>query len=129
MPSLAADPSPGTSTSGWDPNPPKTRSASAYKAVELDQSLGDGPVQYREVEQHESELFMSYFKGDGIEYLPGGVASGFVAVDRDHFDTRLLHLKGKRTVRASPAPVAASSLCTDDSFILDMGMNISVQYW
>jgi hypothetical protein len=96
----------------------------AYKAVELDQSLGDGPVQYREVEQHESELFMSYFKGDGIEYLPGGVASGFVAVDRDHFDTRLLHLKGKRTVRASPAAVAASSLCTDDSFILDMGMNI-----
>lgn len=96
----------------------------AYKAVELDQSLGDGPVQYREVEQHESELFMSYFKGDGIEYLPGGVASGFVAVDRDHFDTRLLHLKGKRTVRATPAPVAASSLCTDDSFILDMGMNI-----
>jgi len=96
----------------------------AYKAVELDQSLGDGPVQYREVQDHESELFMSYFKGDGIEYLPGGVASGFVAVDRDHFDTRLLHLKGKRTIRANPAAVSSASLNTGDSFILDMGMNI-----
>jgi hypothetical protein len=96
----------------------------AYKAVELDQSLGDGPVQYREVQDHESELFMSYFKGDGIEYLPGGVASGFNTVDRDHYETRLLHLKGKRTVRATPVPVSSSSLNTGDSFILDAGMKL-----
>ena len=36
----------------------------------------------------------------GIEYLPGGVASGFHHVTRDDFGTRLLQLKGKRTVRS-----------------------------
>jgi hypothetical protein len=96
----------------------------AYKTVELDQYLGDGPVQYREVQGHESELFMSYFKDSGVEYLPGGVASGFVKVDRDHFETRLLQLKGKRTVRATAVPVSASSLNTGDSFILDAGMKL-----
>jgi hypothetical protein len=30
----------------------------------------------------------------GIQYLPGGVASGFNHVVRDVFPTRLLHLKG-----------------------------------
>jgi len=33
----------------------------AYKTVELDTYLDDKPVQHREVEGHESELFLSYF--------------------------------------------------------------------
>ena len=72
----------------------------ALKAVELDDSLGGGPVQHREVEGSESSLFLSYFRNShGIEYVPGGVVSGFRAVVVDSWPTRLLHLKGKRTVR------------------------------
>lgn len=49
----------------------------AYKTVALDEALGGGPVQHRECQGHESELFMSYFKKTGLEYLPGGMESGF----------------------------------------------------
>ena len=82
----------------------------AYKTVELDEGLGGGPIQYRETMEHESALFLSYFKDAGIMYLEGGVASGFAHVERDSYDTRLLHLKGKRSVRAKQCPVAAASL-------------------
>jgi hypothetical protein len=99
----------------------------AYKTIELDDSLGGGPVQYREVQGSESPLFLSYFKHTGgIEYLPGGVDSGFRKVERDVYETRLLHLKGKRTVRVTSVPVAKASLCKGDVFILDAGLKIYI---
>ncbi len=91
----------------------------AYKATELDDVLGGAPVQYREVEGHESPLFLSYFKETGLEIFPGGVASGFNKVEHDAHRPRLLHLKGARTVRAREVPLEAASLCVDDAFLLD----------
>ena len=99
----------------------------AYKSVELDDSLGGGPVQYREVQGSESDLFLTYFKKTGgIEYMDGGIDSGFHHVERDVYETRLLHLKGKRTVRVKSVPVSNASLNTGDVFILDTGLKIFI---
>ena len=96
----------------------------AYKTVELDESLGGGPVQHREVEGNESDKFMTYFKETGLEYLPGGVDSGLNTVEKDVYRTRLLQCKGKRSVRCSEKPTSTASLNKGDVFILDMGLTI-----
>eukprot|EP00752_Nemacystus_decipiens_P014256 g12677.t1 len=96
----------------------------AYKTVELDDSLGGAAVQYRETQGHESPLFLSYFKSTGVEYLPGGVDSGFNKMEKDVFRTRLLHVKGKRVVRVSEVPCSTDSLNTGDVFILDAGLKL-----
>jgi hypothetical protein len=99
----------------------------AYKSVELDEMLGGGPVQYREVQGNESAQFLSYFKATGgISYEQGGVSSGFKHVEKDVYPTRLLHCKGKRTVRVREVPVAAASLNKGDVFILDKGLTLYI---
>ncbi|EDQ85244.1 uncharacterized protein MONBRDRAFT_34323 [Monosiga brevicollis MX1] len=96
----------------------------AYKTVELDQSLGDEPVQHREVQDHESDEFLGLFK-DGLQYLPGGVATGFKHVDKEgEHRTRLLHVKGRRKIRVSEVPLQAGSVNEGDVFILDAYMEI-----
>lgn len=95
----------------------------AYKTVELDDSLGGGPVQYREVQGHETELFLSYFK-KGMKILAGGIDSGFRKVERGKYEKRLLHLKGKRTVRVNQVDCTYKSLNEGDVFVLDNGMKI-----
>lgn len=71
-------------------------------------------------------LFQAYFKKIGMEYLPGGVESGFTKVDRDHYDSRLLHLKGKRSVRCMQVELSNKSLNTGDVFILDLGLKLYI---
>jgi len=95
----------------------------AYKTVELDQSMGDEPVQRREVQGHESDEFLALFKG-GLRYLEGGVATGFKHVDRDAFTTRLLHVKGRRNIRVAQVELSPASMNSGDVFILDAGRNI-----
>lgn len=91
----------------------------AYKTVELDQSLGDEPVQHREVQDHETDAFMALFK-EGLQYLPGGVATGFKHVDKEgEHRTRLLHVKGRRKIRVSEVACEPKSLNEGDVFILD----------
>lgn len=100
-------------------------SAAAILTVQLDDQLGGDPVQYREVQDHESQTFLSYFKS-GVRYLPGGVASGFHHVDRDAFTKKLYQVKGKRNVRVKQVELSISSMNKGDCFILEAGKNIYV---
>lgn len=92
----------------------------AIKSVELDDSLGGTPVQHREVQDHESNLFESYFK-KGIKYLPGGVKSGFTHVDPEAVEKRLFQVKGKRNIKVKQVDLDPSALNKNDCFILDCG--------
>lgn len=99
-------------------------------------------MQHREIQGHESDKFLSYFKPCIIP-LEGGVASGFKKPEEEEFEKRLYVCKGKRVVRIKQAwffinsviifidykcdfniilvqvPFARSSLNHDDVFILD----------
>ncbi|XP_062168173.1 villin-3 isoform X2 [Alnus glutinosa] len=90
----------------------------AIKTVELDAVLGGRAVQHRELQGHESDKFLSYFKPCIIP-LEGGVASGFKTPEEEEFETRLYVCRGKRVVRMKQVPFARSSLNHDDVFILD----------
>lgn len=90
----------------------------AIKTVELDAVLGGRAVQHREIQGHESDKFLSYFKPCIIP-LEGGVASGFKTPEEEEFETRLYICKGKRVVRLKQIPFARSQLNHDDVFILD----------
>ncbi|KAA3466676.1 villin-2-like [Gossypium australe] len=92
--------------------------AAAIKTVELDAALGGRAVQQRELQGHESDKFLSYFK-PCIVPLEGGVASGFKTPEEEVFETRLYICKGKRVVKLKQIPFARSSLNHDDVFILD----------
>ncbi|KAJ6844880.1 villin-5-like isoform X2 [Iris pallida] len=108
----------------------------AIKTVELDAALGGRAVQYREIQGHETEKFLSYFKPCIIPQQ-GGVASGFkhTEVNEHEHETRLYVCKGKHVVHVKEVPFARSSLNHDDIFILDTkskifqfnGSNSSIQ--
>ncbi|XP_009767117.1 villin-2-like [Nicotiana sylvestris] len=106
----------------------------AIKTVELDAILGGRAVQHREIQGHESDKFLSYFKPCIIP-LQGGIASGFKKPEEEEFETRLYICKGKRVVRMKQVPFSRSSLNHDDVFILDSkdkiyqfnGANSSIQ--
>ena len=76
--------------------------AVAIMTFELDSALGGRAVQYREVQGHETEKFLSYFKPCIIPQ-EGGVASGFNHVKPEKHQTRLYICKGKHVVRVKEA--------------------------
>ncbi|XP_033854651.1 scinderin-like [Acipenser ruthenus] len=95
--------------------------SAAIFTVQMDDYLGGKPVQYRELQGYESTAFTGYFKG-GIKYKAGGVASGFQhVVTNDLSAERLLHIKGRRVVRATEVPLSWSSFNKGDCFIVDLG--------
>ncbi|MCI4392768.1 hypothetical protein PGIGA_G00149800 [Pangasianodon gigas] len=98
--------------------------AAAIFAVQMDDYLGGMPVQYREVQGHESKTFVGYFKS-GLKYMQGGVASGFRNVASTAAGIhRVLHVTGRRTVRATEVPLSWGSFNQGDCFILDLGDEI-----
>lgn len=100
--------------------------AAAIMTVQLDDQLGGAPVQYREVQEHESQHFLNYFK-PGIRYMPGGVASGFKQTQTNAGgEKRLFQVKGKKNIRVRQVDLSISSMNKGDCFILDAGNDIYV---
>lgn len=100
--------------------------AAAICTVQLDDQLDGAPVQHREVQDHESQLFLSYFK-NGVRYEKGGVATGFEHVDVNAAgEKRLFQVKGKRNVRVRQVALSITSMNRGDCFILDAGEEILV---
>uniref|UniRef100_A0A4W6FDC5 Scinderin like b n=1 Tax=Lates calcarifer TaxID=8187 RepID=A0A4W6FDC5_LATCA len=98
--------------------------SAAIFATQLDDFLGGGPVQYREVQNCESNTFLGYFKS-GIKYKKGGVASGFQhVVTNDTNVKRLLHIKGRRAIRATEVDMSWGSFNKGDCFIIDLGKDV-----
>ncbi|XP_005924849.1 advillin [Haplochromis burtoni] len=98
--------------------------SAAIYTVQLDEFLGSSPIQYREVQDHESDTFKGYFK-QGIIYKKGGVASGMRHTETNTYDVkRLLHVKGKKRVIAKEVEMSWKSFNLSDVFLLDLGKNI-----
>ncbi|XP_039671012.1 scinderin like b isoform X1 [Perca fluviatilis] len=98
--------------------------AAAIFSTQLDDFLGGGPVQYRELQNCESNTFLGYFKS-GIKYQKGGVASGFHhVVTNDMSVKRLLHIKGRRAIRATEVDMSWASFNKGDCFIIDLGTDV-----
>ncbi|GAB1297404.1 Scinderin [Apodemus speciosus] len=98
--------------------------AAAIFTVQMDDYLGGKPVQSRELQGYESTDFVGYFKG-GLKYKAGGVASGLNHVlTNDLTARRLLHVKGRRVVRATEVPLSWESFNKGDCFIIDLGTEI-----
>ncbi|XP_060587201.1 gelsolin-like protein 2 isoform X1 [Ruditapes philippinarum] len=102
---------------------PDEYGTAAYKTVELDMYLDDIPIQHREVQGHESELFKSYF--ESITILKGGADSGFRHVQPDEYTPRLLHFHGDRKgVVVKEVPRCKTLLDNTDVYILDLGLKL-----
>jgi len=95
----------------------------AYKTVELDDLKDGAPIQHREVQGHESGEFRAMF--GQINYLEGGVESGFNKVEPDAYLAKLLMVrKDGGLIRVTQIPLARASLNQGDCFILDAGRKI-----
>jgi gelsolin len=95
----------------------------AYKTVELDDLLGDEPVQHREVQGNESKGFLDLFPT--MTVLEGGVETGFTHVTAKEYRPRLMHVTGYgKKVQVYEKPIAHDSLNDSDCFVLDAGLKI-----
>lgn len=103
----------------------------AFTTVELDDALGQAPVQHREVQMHETEEFLLLWSDmGGLRIMNGGVESGFNDVDTGEAgewvprDPELHLVSGPtmRTARISKLPeVDIALLSEEDCYVLDSG--------
>ncbi|XP_063723900.1 gelsolin-like protein 1 [Symsagittifera roscoffensis] len=97
--------------------------AVAIKSVELDTFLGDKPVQHREVQDNETEMFKSYF--DVLQIKEGGADSGFKHVEEEVVKPRLLRFKiEKGKFHMKEVTCKRANLDSGDVFILDNGKEV-----
>jgi len=99
----------------------------AYKTVELDNYFQGRAIQYREIQNNESSLFRSYFP-QGIQYLTGGVDSGFrkvIPVDYNNYKPILFMINNKSVLQV---PAIFDSLNDSDVFVLDAGLTIYIYH-
>jgi gelsolin len=98
--------------------------AAAYKTVELDTFLDNVPVQHRELQTMESDLFKSYFKNFSI--LEGGIESGFhhVPLPEEGCGVKFYHVVG-HTIKPFDEALAMG-VTEDDVYIMDLGKKVYV---
>lgn len=95
----------------------------AYKTVELDTFLDDKPIQHREVQGQESDLFKSYFEFFTI--MKGGCDTGFRRTGPDGYKMRLFHIVGERKqISVTQVPFKKGNLNSEDVFVIDCGLRI-----
>jgi len=101
------------------------KGTAAYKTVELDDFFDGEPTQHREVQKFESEEFQRLFP-DGLNYLAGGVESGFSVTQQDTFMTKLYQVRRtkKRAIIIEEETVTVKSMNHRDAWILDTGRKI-----
>jgi gelsolin len=88
--------------------------------VEADDYLGGVPVQHRQVQGHEDGMFHGYF--EALEYLDGGIETGFRHVEPSPENPTLFHVKGTmKNMTLTQVPLSKNSLNEGDSFILNAG--------
>uniref|UniRef100_A0A8C5U7B0 Capping actin protein, gelsolin like n=1 Tax=Malurus cyaneus samueli TaxID=2593467 RepID=A0A8C5U7B0_9PASS len=93
-------------------------------------AAGERPVTHREVQGHESDLFMEYFP-HGLTYQEGGVASAFKHTRPSPGSgpgaaPKLYQVKGKKKIRASQRDPTWASFNTGDCFLLDLGQTLFI---
>ncbi|CAI9718398.1 advillin-like isoform X2 [Octopus vulgaris] len=89
----------------------------ALKAVELDDYFGGQAVQFREVENYESKIFLSYFST--ITYESGGYLFDLYSI-KQHYEEKLWHVKGKRNLKLNQLPMGWCNVNNNDVYILDI---------
>eukprot|EP01130_Rhizamoeba_saxonica_P018040 TRINITY_DN8927_c0_g1_i1.p1 TRINITY_DN8927_c0_g1~~TRINITY_DN8927_c0_g1_i1.p1 ORF type:complete len:849 (-),score=234.30 TRINITY_DN8927_c0_g1_i1:52-2598(-) len=87
------------------------------KVAELEGVLGDISIS-KETQEHESDLFLSFFK-TGVRYVEPIELSMQKNLRDGEFPTKLYHLKGRRNVRVNLVEITFESLNSGDVFILD----------
>ncbi|XP_051969503.1 villin-1-like isoform X2 [Xyrauchen texanus] len=101
--------------------------ASAYQAVNLDNKYNGAPTQVRVVMGKEPRHFLAMFKGRLIIYEGG---TGRAGVVNSNPGARLFQVRGSNEMntKATEVPARASSLNTNDVFLLKTDQNFCLWY-